>query len=406
MMLENLKQGDLMHMKFSENAEESYFFSQPHQPFFILAFVNAIVIMLIFLLSYKGILNLAIDPSKFHAYGLTYLMFTPAFFAFLFTTFPRFSSTPVIEKNIYMRVFSLYYLGATLFVLGSIASPVLSALGMIILFSGHLMGFLILKKIYTLSTMEDKDDIFWILTAMFFGVVAHLVFIVGHLFSDVLIRFSTQISIYLFLFLLTFSVAQRMVPFFSHCMIEKNMRLLKVVTLLLILHIVLETLHTHLSFIVDIVLSYVIGKELFRWNLPFPNPNPLLWILHISLYWIPVAFLMAAMSNLTALMSDRSFLFLDIHTLVLGFVFTILIGFGTRVTIGHSGNMMQAGRWEKVLFNWTQVVVVLRLITSMVAAWGWNFMVLFDISVTVWLIMFILWAIRFFAVLISGKKLS
>jgi uncharacterized protein involved in response to NO len=115
---------------------------------------------------------------------------------------------------------------------------------------------------------------------------------------------------------------------------------------------------------------------------------------------------MGAMSNLTALISNTSFLFLDIHILMLGFVFTILIGFGTRVTIGHSGNIMKAGRWEKVLFNWTQVVIVLRLMTSMVAAWGWNFMVFFDISVTVWLIMFILWAIRFFAVLISGKKLS
>ncbi|HIC99687.1 MAG TPA: hypothetical protein EYP08_08775, partial [Pyrodictiaceae archaeon] len=40
-----------------------------------------------------------------------------------------------------------------------------------------------------------------------------------------------------------------------------------------------------------------------------------------------------------------TFLALDIHMLLLGFVFTILIGFGTRVTIGHSGNMMQADKW-------------------------------------------------------------
>jgi uncharacterized protein involved in response to NO len=112
------------------------------------------------------------------------------------------------------------------------------------------------------------------------------------------------------------------------------------------------------------------------------------------------------MSNLTSLINGTNFLFLDIHILMLGFVFTILIGFGTRVTIGHSNNIMQATMWEKVLFNWTQVVVVMRLITSMAAAWGWNFMVLFDISVTVWLLMFILWAIRFFAVLIKGKKLT
>ena len=136
-----------MHMKFSEDSENNYFFSQPHQPFFILAFVNAIVIMLIFLLSYKGIMNIAISPSNFHIYGLTYLLFTPAFLAFLFTTFPRFASTPVIEKKSYMSVFSLYYLGSAIFVLGSIASPVLSAIGMIMVFIGHIMGMLILKNI-------------------------------------------------------------------------------------------------------------------------------------------------------------------------------------------------------------------------------------------------------------------
>ncbi|SFV52103.1 NnrS protein involved in response to NO [hydrothermal vent metagenome] len=395
-----------MHMKFSEDSENSYFFSQPHQPFFVLAFINAVVIMFIFLLAYNGRINLAIPPSDFHAYGLTYLMFTPAFFAFLFTTFPRFSSTPVIEKKSYMRIFSFYYIGSVLFILGSIVSPILSVSGMLILLAGHLLGILILKNRYMLSPTEDKHDIFWILLAMVFGLVAHFLFIIGELFVGSFIGFSMEVSVYLYLFLLAFSVAQRMVPFFSHCMVERNDTLLRNVFLLLGLHILLEGIVTNSSFIVDLILAYIIAKELFRWQLPFPNPNPMLWILHLALYWIPVAFLFGAMSNFITLINGTDFLFLDIHILMLGFVFTILIGFGTRVTIGHSGNMMQAGLWEKILFNWTQVVVIIRLFTSMMAALGYNFLVLFDISVTVWLLMFILWAIRFFKLLIFGKKLG
>ena len=395
-----------MHMKFSEDSENNYFFSQPHQPFFILAFVNAIVIMLIFLLSYKGIMNLAMSPTNFHVYGLTYLLFTPAFLAFLFTTFPRFASTPVIEKKEYMSVFSLYYLGSAIFVLGSIASPVLSAIGMIIIFTGHVMGMLILKNIYTTTTMEDKHDIHWILLAMQFGVFAHFLYIVAQLFYMPLMGLSMEISIYLYLFLLTFSVAQRMVPFFSHSMVGRNDHLLKVVFVLLLLHVLLEGLYTHSSFIVDIALGLLIGKELLRWKLQFPNPNPLLWILHTALYWVPIAFLIGGLTNFISLLTGISFLALDIHILILGFVFTILIGFGTRVTIGHSGNTMQADKWTVRLFYWTQVVVAMRILVSLAVAFGWNYMVLFDISVTVWLIMFIAWAVRFFAVLISGKKLS
>ena len=395
-----------MHMKFSEDSEKNYFFSQPHQPFFILAFVNAIVIMLIFMLSYKGVMHIAISPSNFHVYGLIYLLFTPAFLAFLFTTFPRFASTPTIEKKEYMSVFSLYYLGSAIFVLGSIASPVLSAIGMIMVFVGHIMGMLILKNIYTTTKMEDKHDIYWIQLAMKFGVLAHFLSIVAQLFYMPLMGLSSEISIYLYLFLLTFSVAQRMVPFFSHSMVGRNDHLLKVVFSLLILHIIFEGIHTNSSFIVDILIGLLIGKELLRWKLQFSNPNPLLWILHTALYWIPIAFLLAGLTNLVSLLSGITFLALDIHMLTLGFVFTILIGFGTRVTLGHSGNMMQADKWTIYLFYWTQVVVVLRILVSLAAAFGWNFMILFDITATAWILMFIAWAVRFFEVLINGKKLT
>lgn len=393
-------------MQFGENSENNYFFSQPHQPFFVLAFVNAIITMLLFLLSYKGILNLAIDNISFHVYGLIYLVFTPAFLAFLFTTFPRFASTPEIEKKVYIRVFSFFYLGSILFALGSVASPIFSAMGMFILFFGHLQGLLILKNIYTTTKMEDKHDIFWIQLAMKFGVFAHFVYIFSQLFYMPLMGLSTEIAIYLYLFLLTFSVAQRMVPFFSHSMVGRNDHLLKVVFALLLLHIALEGLYTNSAFIVDLALGLLIGKELLRWKLQFPNPNPLLWILHTALYWVPIAFIAAGLTNLVSLLTGISFLALDIHMLTLGFVFTILIGFGTRVTLGHSGNMMQADKWTTYLFYGTQIVVILRLMVSLAAAFGWNFMILFDITATAWMVLLAVWAYRFFAVLITGKKLS
>jgi uncharacterized protein involved in response to NO len=100
------------------------------------------------------------------------------------------------------------------------------------------------------------------------------------------------------------------------------------------------------------------------------------------------------------------FLFLGIHTLILGFVLTVLIGFGTRVTLGHSGNAMLIDRWTIALFYWTQILVLSRLITSIATAFGWDFILWFDIAVVVWLVLFIIWASKFFAVLIFGKKLN
>ena len=395
-----------MHMKFSEDPKSNYFFSQPHQPFFVLAFINAIVTMLVFLLSYKGVLHIAILPSTFHAYGIIFLVFTPAFIAFLFTTFSKFTSTEPIKVKTYMRVFTLFYLGSILYMLGSIVTPVFSGIAMVILFAGHLQVVLILRDMYLQTKMPDKQDIYWILHAMIWGIVSHFLFLMATLFYMPLMVPAIDISIYLYLFLLTITVAQRMIPFFSHSMIEKNENVLRIIFALLLLHIILENVIPHSSFVADLALAYVIGKELLRWKLPSPKSNPMLLILHVAMYWVPVAFVLAAITNLITLTLGGNFLFLDKHVLILGFVFTILIGFGTRVTLGHSGNKMEADKWVQALFIWTQVVVIVRIITSFVAALGWNFMILFDISATVWMLMFIAWGVRFFAVLIQGKKLS
>ena len=126
--------------------------------------------------------------------------------------------------------------------------------------------------------------------------------------------------------------------------------LMKVVFSLLVIHVVLEGLYTNSSFIVDILLALLIGKELLRWKLGFNNPNPLLWVLHTGLYWVPLAFMLGGVTNLTTLLTGMNFLALDIHVLILGFVFTILIGFGTRVTIGHSGNQYDGRQMDKISF--------------------------------------------------------
>jgi len=360
--------------------------------------------MILFMLAFKGTISLTLAPSSFHAYALIFLLFTPAFLAFIFTTYPRFSSTAPIEKMLYLKIFGLFTMGSFLFLLGAVSSELLYTIGMLTTLGGHLWAVKILENINSNSEIDDKHDINWILIAMIVGLISHLLFITAHIFETRLESFSIQVAIYLYLFLLAFSIAQRMVPFFSHSMVEKNQYLLKSVAILLLLHVLFETFYTHSSFLIDLLLALTIGKELLRWKLPFPNPNPILWILHLSLYWIPIAFIFGAMSNIISLIDGTFFLVLDIHILVLGFIFTILIGFGTRVTLGHSGNMMVADRWVVILFNMTQVVVLLRLLTSMAAAWGWNFMILFDISVTVWLLLFIIWAIRFFKTLIFVKK--
>jgi uncharacterized protein involved in response to NO len=385
--------------------KNSYFLSQPHQPFFVLSIINSVVLMLFFALFYKGILEGEILASLFHIYSVIYLIFTPAFFGFLFTTFPRFSVTPPIEKVVYITIFVPFIIGSILFLAGSLFFKSIISFVIFFILLGHLLGINILRKIYKSSTIADKSDIFWILISMSFGGVSHLLFFIGYIFNlGSLIDFSIYTAIYLYLFMVGFGVAQRMVPFFSNVTGIKNRNILKITTVLLSIRIVLDTMIPHLSFVVDFIFVYLLGNEILNWQLPFPNRNPMLWILHLSLFWIPVAFLFSGVSNFISLFFGVNFLFLDIHILMLGFIVTIFIGFGTRVTLGHSKSQIVADMWTKVLFVWTQVVVISRIVTSIIVAFGWNFLYWFDISVTVWLVLFGLWAYRFLGLLIFGRK--
>jgi len=381
--------------QFSDDNNTNYFLSQAHQPFLLLAFVNALLSMLIFMLSYKNILNLSISTESFHIYGFIYLFFTPAFLAFLFI---QFTTTSLIHKENYMPVFNFYYLGSVLFILGSIVSPVLSSIGMLLVFTGHLKGILILKKVYNDTDIKDRSTISWILLSMQIGLISHIVFIIGELFYTPFIGLSMEIAIYLYLFLLSLLLV--------HQRLQRHIRFLKIIFFLLVLHIMFEGIWTNSSFIVDALIVYLIGKELLSWKLPFQTPDPFQFIFHIALYWVPIGFALTALTNFIMLVSDISFLSLDMHTLTLGFVLTMIIGLATRVTIEYSENSMHVDLWIKGFFLWTQIVVSMRILVSFIASFGWDFMFLFDLSAIVWLIMFIAWGSRFFLVLIYGKKLN
>jgi len=90
--------------------------------------------------------------------------------------------------------------------------------------------------------------------------------------------------------------------------------------------------------------------------------------------------------------------------LALGFLTTVLIGFGTRVVLGHSGNVPTADGITKAIFYLTQIVVISRMLVSLDVAFGWEAGFLFDISFLLWCVLFIWWGGRFFKLLVFGKS--
>ena len=391
-------------MQFGKPIKQNYFLSQPHQPFFTLGILNALLMMVLFILSFKGVIKVHMPLTSFHAYSFIYLVFANAFTGFLFTTFPRFNRTKEIDKPYYTKIFYGNIAGTVLFVTGLFFSKALIFVAIAVLCIAYLFIFLKLLEIYKNAAVQNKNDSFWILTAIATGFVSQLLFMFSLYFSA-LTNTAVISGFYLYLIFLAFSVAQRMIPFFSHSIVQKNDNFPKFIFILLLLKTVfILTSSLDFQIIIDILLSIYLAKEFLRWKLSPFDSQPILWILHLALFWLPLGFILSALTLILQWTSGLDFYFLGIHLLALGFLTTVLIGFGTRVILGHSGQVPRTDKFTIYLFYFTQIVVLSRALLSVSTALGWKMGYLFDMSATFWVILFAAWSYRYGKILILGKS--
>ena len=391
-----------------DTGKKNYFLSQAHQPFFLFGVIWAIIDILLFGLSYKGVLTLNIAPTEFHAYSLIFSVFTQFFVGFLFTTFPRFCQSDVISQSFYLKVFSILQIGALFFTLGAFLHISLIYLGTIFLLSANILIVYQLYTIYQNGRMpKDYGDSFWILMGFVFSLISHLLFIANFIApSPLLYTLAIKEGIYLYLVFVAFAVGQRMVPFFSHSMVEKQKNFAAIIFAGFVLKIILSVLGlVYIEAIVDIGLALFLLKEFLRWKLPIFNSPSILWVLHLALFWLPTGLFLGALASLASQISGESFLAMQIHLISIGFITTILIGFGTRVTMGHSGQPPNADKLATNIFWGVQVLVIVRALYSLQAGLDLNLSWLFDVSMTLWIFIFGIWAWRYGPVLYSGKKL-
>ncbi len=400
--------------QFKESVEKrsifTYFLSQPHQPFFLMGIVWAVVTILLFMLGYKGVLPFKVDTTLFHAYAMLFIVISHFFHGFLLTTFPRFCMSAPVPKSIYTKLFYIYEAGTVLFLSGAVLFAPAALLGMSVIFMGHLLVVSNFKEIYKGGGSPEKNDPFWLLVAHSVGLAVHLLFIAGFAleFFDISLPWQAVAysgGFYIYLVFLTFTVAQRMIPFFSHVMIKKPEKFIPTVfTALSLKTILFATGFSVAEAVVTLILAIYLLREFLRWRLPIFSSPAILWVLHMGLFWLPAGLLIDAVTTLAGVWLQTSFIFAGMHLVAIGFIVTILIGFGTRVTLGHSGQVPHADKVTVALFWFTEAVVLARFFYSMAMGFGIDMRWLFDLSATMWMLLFIAWGARFGPVLFRGKR--
>ena len=128
------------------------------------------------------------------------------------------------------------------------------------------------------------------------------------------------------------------------------------------------------------------------------------WVLYLGLYWIPFAFLISIIEGITAFI-DPTIIFEKavIHTMSLGYFLTVLVGFGTRVILGHSGTTPHANNFAIFIFIVIQFIAILRIFTSFSSNFGLDYIFLINLTAVLLIIGLIVWSSKYLTILLKGK---
>ena len=389
------------------------FSSQPHQPFFTSGILFLILFMMLFTASYSNILILDTSVLTFHAYTMVFVIFIQFFLGFLFVVFPRFLTQAEINKKEYMNQFILYFISSLGILLSIIFYSDVVFVFQIMMLIAQVLSFKLLYSIYYTSLVKVKDDTKWVLISFVAGLIFHTLFIISEikfLYSHDLSKLSIDAGFYLFIFMVIFVISQRMIPFFTTAKApnykpNKSKNLLEIVFALLIFKVVLLSFdNVKLNLLADIPLFVMITRELIKWKLPFFKVPAIMWVLYLGLYWIPFAFFISIVESLMAFYNP-SIIFekAAIHAMALGYFLTLLVGFGTRVILGHSGTTPHANNFAIFIFIAIQLIALLRIFSSFTLNFGLDYMFFINLTAVLLIMGLLVWSSKYLTILIKGK---
>jgi uncharacterized protein involved in response to NO len=308
-----------------------------------------------------------------------------------------------------MNRFFLFTAGGILYVASLFISKELNQLAIIILIVATIVSFRTLFAMYRKSIVKEKKDTTWILVAFGFGILSNILFFISTFGFFILETIGINIGFYLFLLGVVFVVSQRMIPFFSTIkvqgyVINKSKYLLEVAFSLFGLKVVALALeHSLFSLILDFSLFTFFTYELLKWRLPVFKVTAIMWVLYLSLFWLPVGFFILFLESASNLFNlGIAFEKSALHALAVGYFSTVLIGFGSRVVLGHSGTTPTADKLTIVIFWAIQVVVIVRLFAGFSLNGEFNYIFWITTSALLLALGLVIWSFRYLGILIRG----
>jgi uncharacterized protein involved in response to NO len=130
-----------------------------------------------------------------------------------------------------------------------------------------------------------------------------------------------------------------------------------------------------------LLTATVHGIRVSQWHGMQTYRNPLLFVLHLAYWWLPVGYAMLGLAYLGIVFPPGAAL----HALTMGSIGTFVFAMLTRVPLGHTGRSLQASRLTVFAYAIFTLAVVARILASI---WPVAFMALLYLSAAAWCLAF------------------
>lgn len=151
----------------------------------------------------------------------------------------------------------------------------------------------------------------------------------------------------------------------------------------------------HLLALVAVIAAAIGLLRIALWRGWLVRREPLLWILHLSLLWIPIALLLLAAHQFGWVNA-----YAWVHALAVGAMAGLIIGVMTRVALGHTGRMMLLPRFMVATYVIIHLGAITRVAAELVPT---HFLHLIYCSAILWTLAFALFLYRYLPILLAPR---
>ncbi len=244
-----------------------------------------------------------VPPGWAHALLVQFGMLGPFLFGFLLTVFPRWLNRPALARRHYVPVFAGVFGGYLLAHIGLLTGMPAFAAGLALTIAGWIAGLVVLGRVLLAAGRFDQHaaSCYAALLSGAAGLIAFAAALATQRW--LLVPAAVKLGTFGLLLPIYFTVCHRMVPFFSANLVPGYRMVrpawsLPLLWLFSLAHLVLELAPMpRWLWLVDAPFALYFLAHSIAWQPWKARVSGLLLVLHLALFWLPLAFALYSLQS-------------------------------------------------------------------------------------------------------------